>query len=85
MNRRGFLTGLSSLVIAAPAIVRAPSLMRLRGHTLIIPPALLEQPATYAGGITWTDFARTTMMLDGRVVVTRRRDGRITVLFKKTG
>lgn len=37
MNRRGFITGLVSLV-AAPAIVRASSLMPVR-RVLILPPA----------------------------------------------
>jgi len=44
MNRRGFLTGLTSLVVAAPAIVRVSSLMPLSGF--VMPAITLDE---YAG------------------------------------
>lgn len=37
ISRRGFLTGLAAGLIVAPAIVKASSLMPLRGPTLILP------------------------------------------------
>jgi len=60
VGRRGFLKGLAALV-AAPAIVRAASIMPVRTPKLVVPAAdfstdsiLIKSYARYA--ISWTDW-----------------------------
>lgn len=38
MNRRSFFTGVGASVLAAPAVVRAASLMPIRGIVMPLPP-----------------------------------------------
>lgn len=64
MNRRGFLTGLGVALFAAPAVVRAASLMPVKG--LIVP---IPKWKLFLGGreyivkaLCWRDGA---FMLDG--------------------
>jgi hypothetical protein len=54
MQRRNFLTVLFSGIVAAPAIVRASSLMPIRG-TLLAPTAII-QPRAFLPGVPRCDI-----------------------------
>lgn len=48
MNRRGFLIGAGCAVLAAPAIVRASSLMPVRVPKVVVPEVVLYTPTGHA-------------------------------------
>ena len=71
LSRRGLIAGLVSLV-AAPAIVRASSLMPVKAWEPFIPAGLLHDADLRPGAITWVDD-----VYDGQLAVTRGINGLI--------
>lgn len=72
MNRRQLITGLVALV-AAPAIVRAESIMQISGDRYFvwqyrcpILPDLARWPDAYARGVKFDDYAKSSLGPNGR-------------------